>query len=394
MNKESGSPSEGTARPRVLVVIRWPVGGIRTWCRYVYRDPGFRAFDLTLLFPDGPEAKMLEMDLADSGVNLVTTGHAASTGSFWRTVTKHILSGRYSMVHSHGFTSALASYLACSVKGTTHLVTPHDVVLDEQYHGVRGWLSRYLITRVLQSADAVQAVGFASGENLRQAFPNCFGQGERLVVVRNGIETSRFLSAQASEVRETFGIPGNAVLVGFFGRFMSQKGFKYLVAAVKEYRDAAPQNRSMVVLAVGGGGFEREEKESIMSQGLADNFRFVGFSDNIAGLLKAVDVVAMPSLWEACPLLPMEALTAGAPIVVTDCEPCLELAEGSPAAIVPMRDSTSLLRAIVEMSSPMAKQSAGQYAETAAERFDVAETRKGVLELYGRLTGHSSGSGR
>jgi glycosyltransferase involved in cell wall biosynthesis len=290
-------------------------------------------------------------------------------------------------VHSHGFTSALTSYLACSVKGTTHLVTPHDVVLDEQYQGFRGWVSRNMIARVLRSAGAVQAVGFASGENLKQAFPGCFGQGgERLVVVRNGIETSRFLLVQASEVRETFGIPGNAILVGFFGRFMSQKGFKYLVAAVREYRDTGPE-RPMVVLAVGGGGFEREEQESIVSQGLADNFRFVGFSDNIAGLLKAVDVVAMPSLWEACPLLPMEALTAGAPIVVSDCEPCLELAEGSPAAIVPMRDSTSLLRAIVWMSAPTAKQVAGQYSETAAARFDVSQTRKGVLELYGRLTG-------
>jgi glycosyltransferase involved in cell wall biosynthesis len=387
MNKKQAVASEVPPRPQVLVVIRWPVGGIRTWCRYVYRDAKFRAFDITLLFPGGPEAKVLEKDLADSGIKLVTTGDAASTLSFWRTVTKHIMTERYSMVHSHGFTSALTSYFACSIKGTRHLVTPHDVVLDEQYSGVRGWVSRRLIARVLGSADAVQAVGFAAGDNLKQAFPGCFGNGERLVVVRNGIETSRFLSAQASEVRETFGIPGNAILVGFFGRFMSQKGFKYLVAAVKDYTDAGPQDRPMVVLAVGGGGFEREEQELIVSQSLADNFRFVGFSENVAGLLKAVDVVAMPSLWEACPLLPMEALTAGAPIVVSDCEPCLELAEGSPAEVVPMRDSASLLRAIIGMSSLTAKQSAAQYAGTAAARFDVAQTRKGVLELYGRITG-------
>ena len=40
---------------------------------------------------------------------------------------------------------------------------------------------------------------------------------------------------------------------------------------------------------------------------------FLPFVTNIASTLKGLDVVVMPSLWEACPLLAMETLVAGIP---------------------------------------------------------------------------------
>jgi glycosyltransferase involved in cell wall biosynthesis len=279
----------------------------------------------------------------------------------------------------------VASTPACRLTRTRHLITPHDMVLDHQYRDVRGRFSRFLIGQALRSADRVQAVSAASGENLRHAFPRAFKDGHKLVVVRNGIDTSRFLAAKPEEVRDRFNIPADAILVGFFGRFMGPKGFRYLVDAVRLHQEHRGDKLTLVVLAVGGGGFEREEKLLVRSLGLGDVFRFIGFSPNIAGFLKAVDVVAVPSLWETCPLLPMEALTAGVPIVVSDCNACLEVADGSPARVVPMRDSSSLLKAILEMSSPTKKAVARDYMDTAADRFDVADTRREIISLYWNL---------
>jgi glycosyltransferase involved in cell wall biosynthesis len=123
---------------------------------------------------------------------------------------------------------------------------------------------------------------------------------------------------------------------------MAQKGFRYLVDAVEAHRDASPNGRPLVVLAVGGGGFRREEEYAVRSRGLSESFRFLDFVPNIGSLIKSVDVVAMPSLWEACPLQPMEVLTAGVPLVVSDCDACREVVAGSPAKVVPMRDSAAL----------------------------------------------------
>ena len=103
---------------------------------------------------------------------------------------------------------------------------------------------------------------------------------------------------------------------------------------------------------------------------------------DISGTIKAMDVVAMPSLWEACGLLAMEALTAGVPLVVSNASGLKEVVADTPARMVPMRDPEALLQAIIDMSVPEQKAIARAFSPIAARRFDVAETRCRVAALY------------
>ena len=369
-------------KPRVLVVIRWPVGGIRTWCRYVYRDVVFSAYDIELLLPDIEGADSLRDDLADTGIRTTLVASSNSLATFRTAVAKYILRGRYALVHSHGFTSGLLAAIPCGLTATKHLFTPHDVVLDDQYRDFRGRIMRSLIATLLRSVTYVQPVGQAAADNLAKVFPRTFKWKRNVRVVRNGIDSSRFLEAEPEQVRDQYQIPPNAILVGFFGRFMAQKGFRYLVQAVASHKASNCGGRPIVVLAVGGGGFRREEELAIKALSLEGSFRFVDFTPNVAGLIKAVDVVAMPSLWEACPLLPMEVLVSGTPLVVSDWSACVEVVTGSPAAVVPMRDSEALLDAVLELSTPERKAEAMEFVPIAATRFDIASTIAGVSGLY------------
>ena len=381
--RQSTLPS--SAKPRVLVVIRWPVGGIRTWCRYVYRDSAFSNYDIEILMPDMEEAASLRDDLADTGIRTTLFESRKSIGYFSMNVAKQIIRGKYSLVHSHGFTSGLLSVISCRLTGTKHLFTPHDVVLDRQYRDFRGRIMRSFIAILLRSATYVQPVGQAAADNLANSFPKAFGNKRNVRVVRNGIDSARFLKAEPEDVRERYQIPKHAILVGFFGRFMAQKGFRYLVEGVASYKAVNNGGRPLVILAVGGGGFRREEELAIQALNLEDCFRFIDFTPNIAGLLKAVDVVAMPSLWEACPLLPMEALVAGVPLIVSDCDACVEVVKGTPAKVVPMKDSAGLLDGILEMSTAEKKTEAVRFSGSAAERFDIKTTIEGVRDLYAHM---------
>jgi glycosyltransferase involved in cell wall biosynthesis len=374
-------------KPRVLVVVRWPVGGIRTWCRYVYRDPVFSNYDIELLLPDIEGAASLRDDLADTGVRVTLVASRDSIATFRTAVAKQIFRGKYSLVHSHGFTSGFLAAIPCRLTATKHLFTPHDVVLDDQYRDLRGRIMRSLIAMLLRSATYVQPVGEAAADNLVKAFPRTFKSKRNVRVVRNGIESSRFLEAEPEQVRDQYRIPSNAILVGFFGRFMGQKGFRYLVEAVANHKANNRQGRPLVVLAVGGGGFRREEELAIKALSLEESFRFVDFTPNVAGLIKAVDVVAMPSLWEACPLLPMEVLVAGTPLVVSDWSACVEVVTDTPAAVVPMRDPAALLEAVLEMSTSERKAEAQDFSRIAAARFDIASTIVGVSGLYRDIIG-------
>ena len=375
-----------TTKPRVLVVVRWPVGGIRTWCRYVYRHQAFSAFDIEIVMPRDPESEALQQDLADTMIRTTLVDCGTSSRAFSWAAVKYMLRGQWALIHSHGFTSGLASAMPAAAKGIPHLVTVHDVILDWQYRDLRGRWARRLIGWMLRRATCVHAVGEAAAQNLRTAFPWIRRFPRHLRVIRNGIDTERFLSAQPEEgLRERLDIAQDAILVGFFGRFMAQKGFRYLVDAVAKHRRTHPTARPLVVLAVGGGGFRREEEQAIRIQGLEENFRFLDFSPDIARLIKSVDAVAMPSLWEACPLQPMEVLVAGVPLVVSDCDACREVVADSPARLVPMRHSEALHEALVQMSSVNARKGAREFAPSAAQRFDVTRTSTDVADLYREL---------
>jgi glycosyltransferase involved in cell wall biosynthesis len=372
-------------RPRILAVVRWPVGGIRTWCRYVYRHSALNAFDIEVIVPDIEEARHLVEDLRDTEVR-TTLVNGGSTMGFGRSVVNRIVRNSYALVHSHGFTSGVASSLARAVRRTPHLITQHDVVLKDQYRDFWGRCGRLAIGMMLRDAAAVQSVSHAAAANLKEAFPAVFSNGRSVTVIRNGIESSRFLEAEPEDIRALCGVPDRAIVVGFFGRFMAQKGFRYLVEAIANYEKSRTNELPLFVLAVGGGGYRREEQSRIASLGLASYFRFIDFTPNVAGLIKGVDVVVMPSLWEACGLLAMEALVAGTPLVVSSCDALREVVDGSPAVVVPMRYPQALLHAIIELGFSACKPKFEQFGRIAAQRFDAEQTAHGIADLYSRLT--------
>ena len=324
----------------------------------------------------------LAEELAPHGVESTLLVDAESPSAFMVAVAKEILSGRHSLVHAHGFTSALASYLPSKARSLPLVVTPHDMILDGQYRDAKGRVARWLIGYVLKRATTVHAVSAASARNLRVAFPGAFKRRGHIVTATNGIDVGKFSYAKTQLVRDRYGIPADAVLVGYFGRYMAPKGFRYIVDAIAENVERSRGDANVFVLAVGSDGFRREEQEAIVSRGLDRWFRFVDYSPEIAGLIKAVDVVVMPSLWEACGLLAMEAMVAGVPVVLSDCDALLDVAQGSPAVTVKRQDALGILAAISSQATEVARRAANDYSTIAAGRFDVQKTAFSVREIY------------
>jgi hypothetical protein len=162
----------------------------------VYRHEAFSVFDIEIVMPLDPESEALRRDLADTGIRTTLLECGSSARAFALAATRYMSGGRWALIHSHGFTSGLVSAIPARIKRIPHLVTVHDVILDGQYRDWRGRMARILISRMLRSATCVHAVGEAAAENLRSAFPWISRQPDHLRVIRNGIETERFLSAQ------------------------------------------------------------------------------------------------------------------------------------------------------------------------------------------------------
>jgi glycosyltransferase involved in cell wall biosynthesis len=195
-----------------------------------------------------------------------------------------------------------------------------------------------------------------------------------MVVIPNGINTDHFVNSDTRDLRKELMLTDDYFLIGFLGRFMSQKGFKYLVDAFQILLQKKGIQNKLLILAFGEGGFLDREKREIKRRRLNNYFKFLPFVENIAPSLKGLDLVVMPSLWEACGLLAMEALVAGVPLISTNCIGLREVVRNTPSRIVPPGDSESLASAIIEEMLNPTKVKAREFGQLAAERFDVEKS--------------------
>lgn len=357
---------------RVLLVVRHPVGGIRTFLRYVLRRFDAPSFEFVLLAPDLAETRVLLDELRGLHVDYRALDPRVGPVALTRAVASILLTRGIDVVHSHGFTSAVCAAPAARMRRIPHVVTCHDVFTQRQLSGLRGCARRFVLERTLSAAARVHCVSRDACDDLMRHLPALQRLEPAPVVIANGIEPGGFLGAEPRDLRGELGLARECFLVGFFGRFMRQKGFADLVDALALLEaDASLPSRPMVLAFGEAEAFIREEQARVARLGLSGRVLFLPFVADIASTLKGLDVVAMPSLWEACGLLAIETLVAGVPLVGTDCVGLREILNDTPAARVPAGNAAALSAALRRECCSPTKSAARAFSSTAAQRFDV-----------------------
>jgi glycosyltransferase involved in cell wall biosynthesis len=377
---------EKSPQPRVLVVAKWPVGGIRTYLQYVLGNSAFADYRFVVAVPRQPEDQEGSLRTALAGANVESFEFCElSNEALFRTVTTVLSSREIRLVHAHGFTAGALAALPATLRGIPTLMTAHEVLTRPQFVGWRGSLKRIGLTIALNRLTAIHSVSHDAQANIREFLPQV--NRPRLVTIANGIDVGRFAEGSTTDLHAQLGLPRDAFTIGFFGRFMSPKGFRVLIRAIEILSASGAIARPFAVVAVGGGGFVREDRDLIAGKGLSKYFHFLPFQESIAATMRGVDVVAMPSLWEACPLVAMEALVAGVPVVGSDCVGLREVLRDTPAVSFPARDCEALAAALIEMSqnSEQHRSAARAFAPIARDRFDVASVARRTAQLYEEL---------
>src|SRR5690606_4944946 len=107
-----------------------------------------------------------------------------------------------------------------------------DVLNESQFGGAKGKIKKLVMAILLNRFSVIHSVSYDAQENLQKTLPLI--NKARCRVILNGVDTNRFFKANAVDIKSQMGVAQDTVLIGFFGRFMSQKGFKYLVAAMAD----------------------------------------------------------------------------------------------------------------------------------------------------------------
>src|SRR5690554_12682 len=372
---------------KVLMTALQPGGGIRTFFRYIYSQPDFKDDTFTLIAPDadGKLSAFLQTNLGQDRFRVISV-HSGIL-DFVRSVRSSLASDNFELLHSHGFSAGLLTQLAITArKSPPHLMTAHDVFLDSQFTGWKGKARKLAMAQLFSRVDSIHTVTEDATGNFSTFFPGV--RADRLKPILHGVDTEFFSQGEPAELRTELGIPVSTPLIGFFGRFMGQKGFRTLVDAMLAIKQEGIEPLPRV-LTFGWGGFIREDYEYLTNLGLADQFVQMPATDNMPAMIKAVDMVVMPSRWEACGLLAMEVLSAGVPLLSTDCIGLREVVAGSPTRIFSPGSAEGLAAAIkAEIADPSGDRFL-DYQPIAVERFHIGRPAAELRALYDELVGQT-----
>jgi glycosyltransferase involved in cell wall biosynthesis len=377
-----------TEARQVLAPVRHPVGGIRSFIRYVYPTLIEAGYRFTIL---GPAHSLFDEFQAElDGWEGVEFRAAPVAGKQWRArglMRLLLRTRRYSLIHSHGLNAGVDAAIANFGIGVPHVLSSHGLVPPGTFQGVKGALQRIVMGVVLRGVDKVVAESNDARDNHLEHFA-CLRRPGRTVTIFNGIvppSSNGRPQADNEDLRGRLGLDDGTFLIGFFGRFMPEKGFPVLVEALQRIVEQEP-SRPLHVVTTGADDYVREYKLDIAERPeLARRITFLGQVPDLTPVLQQVDLVVMPSLWEACPLLPMEAMTLGVPVLGSDCMGLREVLRGTPSVMVPSNDPSALAEGIVQAMTNPWKEVANTYAQTARSRFDVRRTAEQLYSLFDEL---------
>ena len=390
----AGSKATGQSR-RVLVVVRHPVGGVRTHILYTYPillEAGYR---FTFVIPEHEYYAPFCADVtAWTDVEVVEVLHSDDNRQkpkFWSAVRGLLKQKRFSLIHSHGIQAAVPTLFANLGMGLPHVMTSQDVFCHVELPGVVGRLKLYALAQVLRRLDVLIAVSEDTRDDHLQYLPGLKKGPCRVVVMPNGIDLERYPMRNRRPVatlRQDLGIDSATFLVGFLGRFMKQKGFLCLLEALNELIERGASARPWHLLAVGSGDcLVNYRWELDRYPRVKQCITFREHVSNVAPILRELDLLVMPSLWEACPILPMEALCMGVPVLGSDCVGLREVLRGSPSRMVPAGDAEALAQALQAALDDRCKEAAVAYAPAARQRYDVQPVGRALVNLFDSLLG-------
>ncbi len=141
-------------------------------------------------------------------------------------------------------------------------------------------------------------------------------------------------------------------------------------------------------LVIGDGQMRRELEPRLLRGPLSDRMHWLEYLPATARYLGGLDVLALPSRFEGGPYVPLEAMRAGVPVVLTACTGNRDIVDdGVNGRLVPVDDVDALATAVGQLlDDPAARAALGAAgARTVNEHFTLDRIGVMLTDLYADL---------
>jgi glycosyltransferase involved in cell wall biosynthesis len=219
-----------------------------------------------------------------------------------------VIANEYSfdIIHAHDWLTYLAGIAAKKITGKPLIIHVHATDFDRSGGDVNPRV--YAIEREgMEAADKIIAVSNFT----RQTIIEKYGiPAEKIVTIYNAVDPS----VNGNNINKK---GFNEKVVTFLGRITVQKGPEYFIEAA--YIVLKKLKNVRFVMA-GSGDKLNEMVERVAQLGIADKFHFTGFlkGDDVLRMFQMTDVFVMPSVSEPFGIVPLEAMQANVPVIISN----------------------------------------------------------------------------
>jgi sugar transferase (PEP-CTERM/EpsH1 system associated) len=206
----------------------------------------------------------------------------------------------------------------------------------------------------------------------------------KVTQIYNGVDTTAYSPGDKEEARRALGIPEGALVIGTVGRLDPVKDHRGLLEAFR--RIAHHPHAQLVIVGDGPGRAVLERDRRAL--GLDGRVLMLGERQDVAGILRALDVFALPSLGEGISNALLEAMASGLPVVATCVGGNPELVDHDVTGmLVSPRSADALAEAFARyLSDPALLRKHGEAGRRRAERdFSLDRMFESYESLYSRL---------
>ena len=293
--------------------------------------------------------------------------------------------------HSPG--TGYGGMLAClksALDGKRSIITEHGIYLQEREMELlrAGWLDDpYLKEMWIDFFSAICRWQYNCCDRIITLYQGNkdleveYGaRAERIMVVPNGIEVARFKTARSDRCTKD---PRMVGLVGRVDNVKDIKTFLQVMAIVKkEYQKAGAW---IIGPTDNQPEYYKECTELFDILGLDETVTFTGIA-NVVDYYKKMDVLVLTSIKEAMPLVVMEAMACGIPVVTTNVGACNELVYGldddigHAGIVVRIRDVQAIAAAVVKILKD--RELADNFGENGIKRIERFYREELIIKQY------------
>jgi glycosyltransferase involved in cell wall biosynthesis len=291
------------------------------------------------------------------------------------------------IVHAHGhpyLTSLIAGKLAKQYN-KPFVLTQHNTYIE--YNNIFDQVESINDVAVgkqnLNAADKIIVISQATKDYVLRLG----AKPSKIKVIYNGVDLARFrpITGKREEMRRKLGIPLDAAVVLTVRRLVYKNGVDTLLDCANI---AVKKNPKIMFLVVGKGPDSDSVKLQVKQLGIEANFRLAGFvsDEDLPSYYNAADLFVLPSKsGEGLPLVALEAMACGLPVVATNVGGIREILMKDYGKLVPPNQPLLLAEAVLELAEVDFSSRRSELRAFVEERFSWDVNVERLAEIYEEL---------